>query len=260
MTDTLTLTQYQTRLPTFEGPLDLLLRLIERQKLSITEVSLVAVTDQFLAYVETLEETSSEIIAEFTTVGARLTLLKSRSLLPRPPAPDAPADDDPDDLVEQLRAYKQVKDVARVLGERREAGVTSFGPTGRVVAQTAAPATTRLMRYDAAVLVRAIRRRLSTVTAQVQTIRQRRIISIREMTDRVLDMIAQRRRVPFRAIMAGTTTRSEMATAFLAVLVLVRRRIIDAEQDGLFSEINLAKYEGIMTDDPNAIDDDEFIN
>src|SRR5688500_6070354 len=105
----LTLVNYQTRLPSFEGPLDLLLRLIERQKLDINEVSLVTVTDQFIGFVAKMEDAPLEVIAEFTSVGTRLTVLKSRSLLPRPPVQDEETEPDPDDLVEQLRAYKRLK-------------------------------------------------------------------------------------------------------------------------------------------------------
>jgi segregation and condensation protein A len=73
--DTGLLPGYQLRLPTFEGPLDVLLRLIERDQLAITDVSLVAVTDQFLGYVESIGSAPAEVVAEFATVAARLILL-----------------------------------------------------------------------------------------------------------------------------------------------------------------------------------------
>src|SRR5699024_4240492 len=82
----------------------------------------------FLAHVEHLAETSPDDIAEFTMVGTRLILLKSRSLLPKPPVDDDDAEPDQDELVKQLRAYKQVKEVAQQLGERRASGIESFGP------------------------------------------------------------------------------------------------------------------------------------
>ncbi|MBX6342262.1 MAG: segregation/condensation protein A, partial [Thermomicrobiaceae bacterium] len=96
----------QLRLPTFEGPLDVLLRLIERNQLAITDVSLVAVTDQFLAYMASLADAPPELLAEFTAVAARLLALKSRSLLPAPPAPETEEADA--DLAEQLIAYQAV--------------------------------------------------------------------------------------------------------------------------------------------------------
>ncbi len=257
----LTLVNYQTRLPSFEGPLDLLLRLIERQKLDITEVSLVAVTDQFLAFVAGMEDAPLEVIAEFTSVGTRLTLLKSRSLLPRPPAQDEDSEPDPDDLVEQLRAYQRLKRVAADLGQRRDRDLVAFAHRGTgPIARRTEVQPPRLASYDASVLVRAIRRRLSTIPVAVQTIRQRRIISIREMTDRVVDLLSRVRTVTFNDVVEDFGTRSERATAFLATLVLIRRRSIDAVQDGLFSEITLTRAEAAPAEAEGDDTDDEFTN
>ena len=261
-TPPLTLVNYQTRLPSFEGPLDLLLRLIERQKLDITEVSLVVVTDQFISFVEKMDDAPIEVIAEFTAVGTRLTVLKSRSLLPRPPAQDEDSEPDPDDLVQQLRAYKRLKTIAAELGKRRDDDLVSFGHRGTgPIARRTEVVPPRLAQYEPNVLVRAIRRRLSTIPAAVQTIRQRRIVSIREMTDRVLVMLNRLPTVRFSQVVEGYETRSDMATAFLATLVLIRRRSVDAAQDGLFSEIELsmARHNGTGPDDGIDVDD-EFLN
>ena len=75
---------YPVRLPLFEGPLDLLLHLIEREELSINEVSLVAVTDQYLKAIEMLEEIEPGALADFLVVAAKLLYIKSRTLLPKP--------------------------------------------------------------------------------------------------------------------------------------------------------------------------------
>jgi chromatin segregation and condensation protein Rec8/ScpA/Scc1 (kleisin family) len=77
---------WQLRLPTFEGPLDVLLRLIEKQQLPITDVSLALVSDQFLQAARELDGSAPETIAEFTAVGSRLVAIKARSLIPRSPA------------------------------------------------------------------------------------------------------------------------------------------------------------------------------
>jgi segregation and condensation protein A len=258
----LTLVNYQTRLPSFEGPLDLLLRLIERQKLDITEVSLVAVTDQFLAFVAEIEDASLDVIAEFTSVGTRLTVLKSRSLLPKPPAREEDQEPDPDDLVEQLRAYKRLKEIAQQLGQRRDDDLISFGHRGTgPVARKSEVAPTKLAHYEPSVLVRAIRRRLAAIPVAVQMIRQRRIVSIREMTDRVLEMLASVPRIRFSQVVEGYETRSETATAFLATLVLIRRRAVDATQDGMFGEITLSQATQVAGDAADDTDiEDEFLN
>src|SRR5215204_4965381 len=116
---------YQLRLPAFEGPLDVLLRLIERDQLSISDISLLAVFDQFIEYVNALESSTPEIIAEFVAVAGRLSVLKSRALLPRP----TKTVDEPDeiDLVRQLEEYRVVKAAAVLLASRQQAGSGAFG-------------------------------------------------------------------------------------------------------------------------------------
>lgn len=244
----------------FEGPLDILLRLIERNQMEITDISLVQVTDQFLAHIEQMAETNSNTIAEFTMVGTRLILLKSRSLLPRPPLLEEDEEADPDDLVQQLQAYKRLKGVAHQLGQRRDAGFVSFGPpaTGPVARhrETTPP---KLTHYEATVLIRSLKRRLSTIPQAVQTIRQRRIVSIREMIQRVSDLATRAGSFRFTSVTEGYTTRTEVATAFLAVLVLIRGRSLDASQDGLFTEIQLSGAASIPTEIPEVADE-TFIN
>src|SRR5437879_12169283 len=86
---------YTIHLPGFEGPLDLLLHLIERNQMEITTISLVAVTDQFIQYLRTWDEPPMPRLAEFITMAARLLLIKSRSLLPRQPRQQDDDDSDP---------------------------------------------------------------------------------------------------------------------------------------------------------------------
>ena len=256
-----TLANYQTRLPMFEGPLDVLLRLIERHQMAITDVSLVQVTDQFLAHIDQLAEADPDAIAEFTMVGTRLILLKSRSLLPRPPVIDEGDEPDPDDLVQQLQAYKRLKLVAEQLGKRRDSGLASFGP------QTPGPVTLpkgiappKLAQYEATALIRSLRRRLSTIPLATQTIRQRRIVSIREMIRRVSELASRAGTFRFTSVTESYGTRTEVATAFLAVLVLIRGRTLDASQDGLFGEIELSGATSDASFDSLADIDDAFIN
>jgi segregation and condensation protein A len=266
---TLSLANYQLRLPDFEGPLDLLLRLIERSQLAIADISLVAVTGQFLDRVNEMREsgtTPDETIAEFAAVGARLTLLKSRSLLPRPPK----ADDDepvPSDLATELAHYKQVKTAAIQLGELHAAGNTSFAPSARVpVALPAAPPKdTRLIPYEASVLLRSLRRRLTVTAKPAELIVQRRVISIREMIDRVIDLTARLHRGPvsFASMTEPYRRRSDVATAFLAVLVLVRRNALEAEQEGLFGDIRVQRAAAVTAGDADVSSAElasEFVN
>src|SRR5262245_45766597 len=91
-------TGIQLTLPYFEGPLDLLLHLIEREELDITSVALVTVADQYMKMIRESEQLNVDALADFVWIGARLLLIKSRALLPRPPAFDGePEEEDPAD-------------------------------------------------------------------------------------------------------------------------------------------------------------------
>src|SRR3954451_15360789 len=163
--DRLVLTNYQLHLPTFEGPLDLLLKLIEKAELPISEVSLISVTGQFLAHVDELGGIRPEALAEFTAIGARLVLLKSRTLLPRPT--EVIEDDFGEELVTRLLEYKAAKAAALLLAERQQSGERAFARTASV-----SPPTTDqlapLARHQAIALARAIRKRFSTLPSPRQ--------------------------------------------------------------------------------------------
>ncbi len=235
-----TLSEYQLRLPTYEGPLDVLLRLIERSQLAIEDVSLVAVTHQFLAFVEGLVEASPDVVAEFTAVGARLTVLKSRSLLPRVPATE---DETPEsDLSQQLREYKRIKQLAEHLQDTQAAGAVAYSSVVRgAVKLPTGLATVRLAQQDASSLLRSLRRRLSAVPRPATIVRQRRIVSLRDSVAHVSTCVDRLACVPFSTVVEEYRSRTEVATAFLAVLVLVRRQAIAASQGDVFGDIALSR-------------------
>ena len=227
---------YQLCLPGFEGPLDVLLRLIERDQLAITDVSLVAVTDQFLAHLRGMDEAPASTAAEFAAIGGRLVLLKSRSLLPRPAATE---DDEPEDLVRQLAEYRELRAAAHHLATRDRLEMGAFA-RGEGVALPDAPPP-RLVAEQAGALARALRRRLTAAPSPRAVVATRTLVTLREMTERLLSALPGRSALRFGGFRAGCADRHEVLVAFLAVLVLVRRRVIEAEQIGLFGEITLRR-------------------
>jgi segregation and condensation protein A len=121
--------KYQFDLPSFSGPLDLLLHLIDRQELDITTLSLVAVTAQYLAQIEKMKEDRVAQLIDFLVVAARLVQIKSRALLPQNPVAleEEEFEEDPAEaLLRQLRAYKQFKEAAQWLEEREKAGLRTY--------------------------------------------------------------------------------------------------------------------------------------
>lgn len=238
---------YQLRLPAFEGPLDVLLRLIERSQLAITDVSLAAVTDQFLDHLAGLGAAAPETVAEFAAVGARLVLLKSRSILPRPPT----ADDEEagrGDLAQQLVEYRTVKEAARHLGERDAAGTGAFAARTDGIAVPGPVAPPRLAAHHAGSLARALRRRLAVAPGPVALVPVRPGVTLREMVERVLLGLRAQPLLGFSRVSAECEDRHDVLTAFLAVLLLVRRRAVDAQQDEIFGEIVLRRVDDAPAD------------
>lgn len=233
------LLDYQLRLPTFEGPLDVLLRLIERDQLPITDVSLVAVTEQFLAYVESLGSVSPQALAEFAAVGARLVLLKSRSLLPRPPAADD--ETDPGDLAQQLIEYQAIKRAALELAQRDQLGAGAFARARSPIAAPEPVEPPKLAAHEPSWLAKALRRRLAMIPSPREVIAARPLVSLGAMVERVLRLLSGRREVLFSRVAADCQDAHEIRTAFLAVLILIRRRVVDADQAEVFGDITLRR-------------------
>jgi len=239
----ITLESYQLRLPSFEGPLDLLLRLIEREQLPISDVSLLTVFDQFMDFTRQLGGSSLEASAEFAVVAGRLSLLKSRSLLPRPPKP---ADDEEAvDLVRQLEEYRMFKQAAASLAESFQRDEVSFERGNSVPLPPADRLT--LMPQRPGALAKAVNRWLSRRQPPTVPLPAPRAVSLREMIVRMASDLDRKRRTTFTGFCATYTHRQEVVVAFLALLTLLRRRKLLAAQGELFGPILLTPNPEIET-------------
>ena len=229
---------YQLRLPLFEGPLDLLLHLIEREELDITEIALLAVTDQYMAMLHEGEHINLDALADFIAIGARLLFLKSRALLPRPPAAEAAEeDDDAGDLTRQLIEYRLFKQAAGRLRDIESAGLRSFP---RVAPPPEFPPPHGLDGITVDLLQSIVEAALTRKVDQepTQVIHPHRV-TVREKIDFIRDVLANDGRASFRALIEGCRTRMEVVVSFMAVLELIKSCLIDAQQDATFEDIVL---------------------
>ena len=228
---------YRVELPVFQGPLDLLLRLIEREELDITRVSLAQVTGQYLAYLDTMEQVPPEVLADFLVVAAKLILIKSQALLPRPPAIVAESDVDAgDDLVEQLRLYKQFRAAAGQLRRREENGLRTFvrlAPPPRVDPRL------DLTGVGLADLLAAVREALQIAPPppSVDQVVSQRKVTVRGQMDLVRSRLRAQGRLLFQEMLARSADRVEIAVTFLAILELVKQFEITVHQQNLFGPI-----------------------
>jgi segregation and condensation protein A len=220
-------------LEVFQGPLDLLLQLIERRKLEITEVSLAAVAGQYLQAVRALPERDLELLSEFLEIGSRLLMLKSRALLPRPPVDD---EERPvDDLAARLEEYRRFKEAALALASRFEAGQQTFGHPVRPELEVLQRPLVPIQAQTLARLWRSIARRQAVATLQSAPLTPRVAVASRLVALR--ELLAARGQVAWLEVCGETL--DELVATFLAVLELVRRSEALVRQERSFGPIEL---------------------
>jgi segregation and condensation protein A len=249
-------TGFQIKLPEFEGPLDLLLYLIEREELDITRVSLAKVTGAYLEYIHVLGKLQVDAVADFLVVAAKLLLIKSEALLPRPPAPQADDEEDPgDELVRQLLMYKQYKASARTLGEREAAGLRSYV---RIAPPPKIEARLDLSNVTIDLLIKAVRGvlDLEQPAPPAGTVIKPFTLTIREQMGLIERILRYRPSLSFKRMLRRAQNRVEIIVTFLAVLELLRRRKVEIEQDGIFGDIVILPAAAPPADGA-PIDDDE---
>jgi segregation and condensation protein A len=231
---------YQLSLPIFEGPLDLLLHLIEREELDITDIALVMVADQYLAYLHAADQLNLDALADFIAIGARLLLLKSRALLPRPrPDDGAPEfEDDPsEDLARQLIEYKLFKEAA---GRLRDIEVSGFHSYPRIAPPPELPAPTGLDGVTLDLLQKMVLVALNREPPEEpHAVIHPHRFTVREKVELLRDLLAAEGRVSFRAVVDACASRMEIIVSFMAVLELIKSRVLDAIQDAAFEDIVL---------------------
>jgi segregation and condensation protein A len=227
--------QLELHLDSFDGPLELLLMLIEQHRLPITQISLAQVADQYLAHVHAQPTLDAELLAGFLVIGGKLLLLKSRALLlTEEPDREAEAEEIASDLAERLATYRVFRAAAEMLRELEQRGDRVY-PTQREPALSIGPAPLAPLGPEALL---AVWRRLSAEPRpeQVELPGIARA-SVEERRARILDALRWSGTISFRAV-AGQTVDEVIAT-FLAILELFRRGLIDVEQPEPFGDLVL---------------------
>lgn len=222
----------QVALQQFTGPLDALLQLVEEHKMPITELSVSAVTEQYLQYLDTLEETDPNELADFLVVAAKLLLLKSKALLPQ----FAPEEDEGPNLVDQLRLYKMFVAASRELEARWLSAQRSYGrvePVRTVVDPTPpANVTERTLHVS---MLRLVQRLKPPKPLPRTTID--RAVSLKEKIAHLRQLLSEKGSVNFFGTVADKASRTDVIVGFLALLELVKQQAAVVDQDKLFGDI-----------------------
>ena len=243
---------YTVNIPVYEGPLDLLLQLIERAELDITAVALASVTDQYLAYIHQMQVPAEEISA-FLVVAAKLLQIKSEALLPRPPVREAGEEDVGEMLAEQLRLYKRFKQLAAWLDERATKGLRTYlrvAPPPKVEGRLDLSDITLTDLMAAAEAIFAEEQEKQALGTVISAPR----ITIREKIAWIAAAMQKEPHATFRGLLGEKPTRLEIVVTFLALLELVKRYRVAAKQEGLFSDIEIDKMEDWKEDEEMEIE------
>lgn len=236
----------EIKLEQFQGPLDLLLQLIEQEKLNITEVSLSQITKQYLNYLEKLsarggsalagESGRSEELADFLLIATRLVYMKSRGLLPQL----LPEEDDGPSLAEQLKLYKQYIEVSRKVNILWNAGRLAYGrseppvkPSGFVMPANAYPADLRGAIME-------LIKRLRPLHPLAQVVMDK-ALSVKEKIKNLREMLKQCRWFSFTQLAGAAKNRTELIVNFLALLELVKEEAARVRQGRAYGEMTVER-------------------
>lgn len=224
---------YRVQLDDFEGPLDLLLHLIQQHELDVMNIPIAFVTEKYVEYIVLMQELNIDIASEYLVMAATLTHIKSKMLLPPDPSAaeedEAEAEEDPRlELVRRLLEYQKYKQVAQQLADRSIFGRDVFGrglagPQAEGQAPLAPINLFKLLDSFQAVL----RRAKTVLDHEIQLDR----LSISDRINQLSDVLRARARLTFDDLFEGQTTRAELVVTFLALLEMTRLRMTRLSQD-----------------------------
>lgn len=226
----------RVQLEIFEGPLDLLLHLIKKNEVSITDIPIATITEQYLATLELMQNLSLDVAGEFLVMAATLIHIKSRMLLP--PSEDTEEEEegaDPrEELVRRLLEYQRFKDAAAQLEQREILTRDVFVRSAAPIREGAFPSFREVSVFELLTALRRVLERLPKDNVHEVTLDR---ITVREKMTLLLDTLRAQGQVLFEALFTEAKTRMDVVVTFLAMLELVKVRAIRIFQDELSGPI-----------------------
>jgi len=234
---------YHVRLDAFEGPLDLLLYLIRKSELNIYDIPIAVITKQYLEYVDLMQEMNLDVAGEFLVMAATLIHIKSRMLLPRPDPSqeDAGPEEDPREaLVRRLLEHERFKAAAELLHDRETLREAQFTRADASVAGAAGEPYEPELEVDLFSLLSAFRGVLERASRRPRMVLPPDQISIETRIQQLLDRLSETEACGFEDLFAdGDGSRPFMIVTFLALLEMIRLKLVRVFQTGGFGEIRV---------------------
>jgi segregation and condensation protein A len=245
------------QLQIFEGPLDLLLHLIKKNEVSITDIPIATITEQYLATLELMETLNLDVAGEFLVMASTLVHIKSRMLLPAGAAePDEEEGVDPrEELVRRLLEYQRYKDAAGQLEQREILSRDVFTRAATPTEEVGPRGFRELSVFELLGALKRVIDRLPKDTFHDVTLEK---ITMREKMTLLLDRLRQQGSVLFEALFAEVTSRMEVVVTFLAMLELVKVRAIRIVQEEMAGPIMIEAAAGMDEAAEHAVIDDDI--
>jgi segregation and condensation protein A len=260
---------FRVALPNFEGPLDLLLHLIKEHRLDIFDIPLALITEKYLEHLERMREINLDIAGEFLVMAATLAHLKSRMLLPRQDAAqqvDAvselqqeEAQDPRAELVRRLLEYQKYKDAAEQISKQDLLDRDVFPRRVPVEAVPIPEEEVGLQEFSVLKLIEALDRVLERLTPKLQHEVVREKVSITEAIQRIAERLRAQGACGFESLFDEHRTRQEVVITFLAILEMVKRRLLKVSQEAPLGDILLTPNgDALEKLIPTEVDESEY--
>lgn len=243
---------YKVKLNIFEGPLDLLLFLIKRDKIDIYDIPIANVTQQYLDYLELMKMLDLEIAGEFLVMAATLIHIKSKMLLPpEETEEEIEEEEDPrDELVRRLLEYKKYKEAASQLQTMHEDHKNLFlrrgeGDKGKIVADDG----TEYFEASLFDLITAFRKVLTTVPKKTFHKVVKNAFTVSDKIHEIYHILAKEPKIYFSSLFEKAEEKDEVVVIFLAILELIKMREIFVAQKGPFEDIEIIRNPELVKSD-----------
>lgn len=241
--------KYTVRLDRFEGPMDLLLYLIQRDEMDVYDIPIAHITQQYLEFIELIDVFNLDNAGEFLVMAATLMRIKARMLLPVQKAEDGEDDDvDPrDELVRRLLEYKKYKEAAESLAEKEEARRDYYarGVEFPYLDLDQEPPEFSLSLFD---LLGAVRNVLNKIDEEPSHHVFQEVFTVQSESRRLVDLLTEAEQLRFDEVFEAHCVKMQVVVTFVAMLELLKRGGIQARQLGAYGEIWLSPVEGFDLD------------
>ena len=250
---------FPVRLENFEGPLDLLLHLIKKNEVSIHDIPIAVITQQYLETIELMQELNLDIAGEFLVMAATLIHIKSKMLLPRPETAagvEGEEEDPRDALVRRLIEHQKFKAAAELLYEREQVRSAQWQRPDQTVATIAGDEYAPEVEVDLLSLLSAFQAVIQRAKQRPKVVLPPDQVSVETRIEQLLARLSEDKACGFEALFADISDRQGLIVTFLALLEMIRLKLVRVFQSGSFGPIRVYKRER-PSDAPHPIGDPE---